>query len=264
MVKQVGDSITLPSQGIYNQFKESAECHVTQGGKVKSKDDIVGIVKIAWGLRGIKGKMVTEIVNAWCRTRNITVEVTDKYGPCNFLYYWIGHRIKGNIDHNDFREAMKIIYSKLRESPLGTECRNLYSDISETFFGWAKDLFDYNYNREDVIQKKECSQYLDSGVYYEHVAKAKEAYDKLCEKCGEITDDSYCQEFIREHGTGIHCKLAWPPALICPTASAPRALSPEKARMEPTSEVVQKQVMLMPQELVLHLGFRVYVWVMVS
>ncbi|GAB67776.1 KIR-like CYIR protein [Plasmodium cynomolgi strain B] len=134
----------------------------------------------------------------------------------------VGDRIKSKLGDYGLDVVMKSAYHNLSLDQCKNKCSNIYDDISETFFKWAKDLWDYEYNFSTLEGRQDCSGYTSNPEYTEQVVAAQNAYSQLCKRCDdEDSSDSYCMKFKRERISKGKCTAGGPTELNCKITLGP-------------------------------------------
>ncbi|ANQ10663.1 KIR protein [Plasmodium coatneyi] len=205
----------LPSDEMYAPFEGKSTCLGRSNGQ-DCNEILAENVKAALIPRGISDQNFAEkIVQNWyyaCKKGKDSDPADSTL--CYFLYFWIGKKIKEQKpDYEDFRNAMKAAYHHLNSSQCDNRCTNIYSDMSEVFFDWAKDLFDYYYNSKILTTQSANYTYSDRTKCDECQKKAQTAYEKLESMCDD--NSTYCKEFKRKKQSKEYPE---PKKLDCPGA----------------------------------------------
>ncbi|ANQ05923.1 Uncharacterized protein PCOAH_00002270 [Plasmodium coatneyi] len=219
----------LPSQVIYAAFgRKEGECQEGRGSKDCKKDVIEGV----GGALGVWNRdlwlhdreLATAIVRSYYSARIVQAQSEGYYKPCHFFYYWLGDRIRGNLNRNPpVSTLMNSIYSKLKNFPCGSECKrectHLYKDNdSWEIFTKGKKVFDYYYDYDYLQRHSEneaCSRISNYDQYRE---VAQTAYTQLCNYCKTNSND-YCRDFEGKYMQGGKCKNTELPKLECSSSS---------------------------------------------
>ncbi|ANQ07413.1 KIR protein [Plasmodium coatneyi] len=185
------------------------------------------------------------IVGSCCYALNMRVSDDIMYKErCNLLYYWLGEKMREQLQDSQFKQAISVLYNILQNPEHGWNCTDIYRDISWDVFERKKKIFDYEYNKKVLTEKSNCSAYLSNSKYDQCREDAEEAYDWFCKHCGDMTNDSYCKKFIQNYGKGMPCKqekLKKLPQLTCvsaPAAAKPRTL----AEKDPLDELDSRKI----------------------
>ncbi|CAA9986641.1 KIR protein [Plasmodium knowlesi strain H] len=219
----------LPSQNIYDEFnKDGRTCNGGSGVQGCSgwerEEDVRSTLGNNIYLKA--AKLANKVMRNWCYVHNdMKADPTlTKEQRCNFFYFWLGDKIKnenftGGIT---LMNAMVNIYTQLHRFKCKEDCPKVYYDISSVnIFNWAKDLWDFEYNKEKLRGKEkdqECSTYKQGQNYQELLTKAKKAYSDLCSNCGSV-GGQYCGKFRVKYGDSSNnnkCKKDWPPTGLEP------------------------------------------------
>ncbi|ANQ07225.1 KIR protein [Plasmodium coatneyi] len=207
-----GASVALPSETMYHIFGEGSECRGVQDEDededecCKNNGNTLSLVSQMWLKSDIN--LAREIEQNYCYARKMEHDETGNKW-CQFFYFWLGDRIKDNLNNWGLAEIMGKIYSLLPEHQCKSDFYKLYDDVGEYIFPDCRVLFDYDYNINAWQGDKKCTVGSNSPEYMGQQAKAQSAYLALCNRCEE-SNDKCCTKFKSEYWEGNRCKR-WPP-----------------------------------------------------
>ncbi|ANQ10556.1 KIR protein [Plasmodium coatneyi] len=219
MARDGDDVLPLPSEGTYGIFEDPGGCH----GKVNKPAcdaQLIKDVETALGAHQIKDdELPSHIVQNWHYACTRSSDAQLNRDLCYFFYYWLGTEIIAKKpEAEDFANAMKAAYKNLDQSKCNNSCTNIYPDIIDTYFGWAKNLFDYEYNIKALKDAANCRNTLAGDKYTKLKNDSEKAYKELCDRCNE-NGDKYCNKFKNERMSNGVCKNRNLPELTCNSAN---------------------------------------------
>ncbi|GAB64813.1 KIR-like CYIR protein [Plasmodium cynomolgi strain B] len=198
MVTVQGDSLELPSEGIYTKFKAGLDCS-EEGDWQRHSERVRREVGTTLNLFGIDKSFASDIAKGLCYAcaqSGGNSSSDDTY--CYFLYYWIGGNVmKKEMSHQEFKRVMKAIYKALNEGGSMCNCSTAPYDIHDIVFYESKELFDYSYNYGTMGKISEGWSELCGEKYESYLQKITEVYGRI-QRCRE-DDDSDCAEIEKKY-----------------------------------------------------------------
>ncbi|ANQ08918.1 KIR protein [Plasmodium coatneyi] len=195
-------SVKSPAWDVYYKFWTPETCSEAQGyenyGSTLAKTLGKGIQRSKVNIQG----GISIIARGWCNAYKIKRENQSlDYDPCDFLYYWLGTRVKQNWKNENFPQVIKTIYDSFPRVGNKTICTDKYPDISKDLFEKSKELFDFFYNYGTAIDELSKKGLLKNEKCNTSLGKAKEAYESIQSACsGESETSTYCIKLKGEYG----------------------------------------------------------------
>ncbi|GAB69436.1 hypothetical protein PCYB_001840, partial [Plasmodium cynomolgi strain B] len=131
-----------------------------------------------------------------CYARLITKADEPLYNElCPFLFYWIVHKIKENLEGDQYIQATTTVHNLLQKLKPRWNCSKIYSSMGEHIFKKSKELFDYNYNWRVLTKQGGKNKYCCTANCRDSLRTAADAYRTLESVCGGDEGTPYCGEF---------------------------------------------------------------------
>ncbi|ANQ10456.1 KIR protein [Plasmodium coatneyi] len=200
----------LPSQKIYNKFKNGGKHHQYKDSSCKVTEEIGDILwdKMKPNYKGtVKPEQVT---GAWYLTSKLDTKKEQQSCKvvCDFFYFWLGNLLSGKLSGWDtsLQEVMKQITEKLDGFNEVCVESNALQYLEENFNPQRKAIFDYYYDYKTIWRKlKNCGsgeslcfeKYKDYLVGSNGNGGAKQAYGRVQANCA-ISNDKFCTEFWKK------------------------------------------------------------------
>ncbi|ANQ10689.1 KIR protein [Plasmodium coatneyi] len=189
---------------VYKKFDgaDKHSCDANSGAT-----DVIRTLKGKLEQHGNHSSYEESAVNNYCYAPKMEISnLSNKDDRCGFLYFWIGSQLCNLTNPSDkFPRCMNDVYEELSKINISNKCPTPHTDnITKDLFNHRKKVDDLSFDYQHIKEKLQHYNYSCDQDYYNHLTKAKEAFEKVLNDCqskgdkggkNPNNDDPYCSWF---------------------------------------------------------------------